>query len=387
VSRIVVGRALVAAGVLWAAPLRAQPTLAGDAPRSARLEYKRAEGADHCPDERAIRSAVATRLGYDPFRSDAPRIVSATIGRSGQTLRADVTLSDASGAVTGTRQLSSTQNDCSELVAAMTLAISIAIDPQSQLRPPPPPAGSPPAPAPDGRPGAGPAPAAQGERPPATPAPGPPAPGPPAPGPPAPSPPAPSPPAPSPPASWSAGPSAAPLPRPSSAPQAPPEEPLRLRAGVGGLVAAGASPGIGVGFAARIGLRKGALSAAIEGRADLPTSKRADGAGEVSASLLVATLLPCFHAGGAFVCGVGSIGALRGSGSGVPNAADDATPFAAAGVRAGSEIRIAGALSAEIHGELAATFTRTTLRLEDRDVWTTPPVSASLGAGVLLDFP
>jgi hypothetical protein len=34
---------------------------------SARLVYSRGHGAESCPDEHALREAVAARVGYDPF--------------------------------------------------------------------------------------------------------------------------------------------------------------------------------------------------------------------------------------------------------------------------------------------------------------------------------
>src|SRR5438132_1381316 len=40
--------------------------------RSARLVYSRAPQAESCPVEADLRSAVATRLGYEPFEAGAP---------------------------------------------------------------------------------------------------------------------------------------------------------------------------------------------------------------------------------------------------------------------------------------------------------------------------
>lgn len=56
---------IVACGLVttasFAAPARAQPAA------SAHLVYVRGPGAEECPGEHAIRSAVGARLGYDPF--------------------------------------------------------------------------------------------------------------------------------------------------------------------------------------------------------------------------------------------------------------------------------------------------------------------------------
>ena len=61
-------------------------------------------------------------------------------------MRGEVTVTDATGAVTGTRQLIATGDDCDELVTALALAISIAIDPNVVFRPAPPPAARRPSP-------------------------------------------------------------------------------------------------------------------------------------------------------------------------------------------------------------------------------------------------
>ena len=39
---------------------------------SAQLAYSRGVDTGNCPDEVGLRNAVSTRLGYDPFRVDAP---------------------------------------------------------------------------------------------------------------------------------------------------------------------------------------------------------------------------------------------------------------------------------------------------------------------------
>lgn len=375
----ILGRGLGFAVLLCAAEIRADPAPVSapspSPPHSARLTYERGRGADHCPDEQALRSAVATRLGYDPFQPDAHQTVSVVIRRSDQGLRGDLALRDAAETITGTRQLSSAQNDCSELVAAMALAISIAIDPQSQLRPlpSPSPALDPASPAEDSAPDPGSAPAPSpldpAEEPPSNPTP-----------------------TPSPRPIDSSAPLQHPAPlrrplEPGAHPPAAAAEPLRLRVSAGTLIEAGAAPGISVGFAAQLGIRWQAFSVGLEGRANLPTSKRTQPVGVVSVSRVMATVAPCLHRGLLLVCGVGSLGALSGSGADVAHPRDDVTPFAAVGLRGGVEIPITRALSATMYGDYTATLIRTTLRLGERDVWTTPPVSAALGAGLVGSFP
>jgi hypothetical protein len=361
-----------ACALLYALSARAQ------APRTARLEYTRGAGALHCPDEAALRGAVASRLGYDPFRADAPRTITAAIARAGAALRAVVKLSDASGKVTGTRQLSSEQNDCSELLGAVTLAISLAIDPQSQLRAPAiepqPPVPTPPAdPSPFSEQKSSPAPeplslpSAAGS-------------------------PAPSEarstrsanerntkPPPEPPRDLLSA------PRAPAQPAAPPRR-FQAYAGLGGVAAAGTTPGITLGLSAQLGLRRGVISTGIEGRADLPTSEEAPGGGVVRASLLLATIAPCYHADPILACALLSLGVLRGSGAAIERPREDATLFGAAGARLAVEILSVGPFSARLHGDLAVTLTPTHLRLNDQDVWRTAPVGCALGIAGLVRF-
>jgi hypothetical protein len=62
------------------------------------------------------------------------------------------------------------------------------------------------------------------------------------------------------------------------------------------------------------------------------------------------------------------------------------TLYAAAGARAGVEIRVSGALSIDLHLDVLGTLTPTALRLGQMDVWTTSPVSAVVGVGLAGDF-
>jgi hypothetical protein len=354
-------RGLGLAVLLGAGLARADPA----PPTTARLEFSRGRGAELCPDEEAVQRAVTARLGYDPFRPDAPRIVTAIVRRDQGSLRGDVELRDRKGAVKGTRHLSAAENDCPELVAAMALAISIAIDPQSLLRPPLPSSPEPPTPpepepAPvDSAPSAslpvpviGVAPAVASP--------------------------------------LVVSPSISSSSRSSlriEAPRSSAVDALSWRFGLGGLLAVGAAPSLSVGSALEVGVRRRAFSLSIEGRADAPASRRAEGGGAVRASLLAVSLIPCLRVGLVFGCGLGSLGSLRGAGSGVPRPRDDASLFGAAGLRLGVEIPFAKALSFSFHGDLAATLTRTTLLLADRAAWITPPVSGVLGAGVVAHFP
>ena len=141
----------------------------------------------------------------------------------------------------------------------------------------------------------------------------------------------------------------------------------------------------------QVGLRYRAFSGEVEGRFDAPATTAAAAGGTVSAGLRAASVVPCLQLREMLprlaVCAIGTLGVLRGTGAGVSGARSDATPFAAAGARLEAGVPIGRAFSAFVHGDLAATLTPTTLLLQGQGVWTTPPVSGVLGAGLRAHFP
>ena len=95
----------------------------------ARLVYVRGAGAEQCPDEEALKNAVAARLGYYPFQTDGSITVVATLDRSQRSSRAHVEFRDEAGKIMGVRELSSTAGDCNSLFDAIAVAISIGLEP------------------------------------------------------------------------------------------------------------------------------------------------------------------------------------------------------------------------------------------------------------------
>lgn len=302
---------------------------------SARLVYGRG-GLAACPDEATLKSIISVRLGYDPFDDDAGRVMTAAIRAEGKRLLARIEFRDASLKVLGGRTLTSETGDCEQLISAVALVISIAIDPMSSLRPPPPPPASPPPPAP--------APAA---------------------------------------------------PHPSSpAPEAPPpvdraphEEPLRAaaRVGVEGGVAFGVTPDVAFAPALFAGVELGNFSIDVEGR--LYTAGEASAPrGSVTASLLSAGVAPCVHLRFAFGCGVASIGRLAGTGDGVDVPSEATTTYADVGGRIGVELPLSRMVAARAHGDVRFPLVATELYLRDTVVWSTPTVTGAVGAGLVVRF-
>jgi hypothetical protein len=130
---------IAAAILLW--------TLRASANPSARLVYVRGPGADLCPNEDAVRKAVAARLGYDPFFLSAPTTIFVEASRDGDHFAAVVKLIDSQGVERGTRRLESQTRGCGDLIGTLALTISLVVDPVSLATAPTPPDASAPAPA------------------------------------------------------------------------------------------------------------------------------------------------------------------------------------------------------------------------------------------------
>lgn len=323
------------------------PSLAEE--RRAALTYTVEAGIEGCFEPAELENAVAARLGYLPFASDAPLVMTAQVRRHGSGLDATLTVNE--GGNTKKRQLGSATRDCGELSRALALAISVAIDPMSLTRSP----ASPPEPV-------APAP---------TPAP--------APAPPAAEPPQPAPPSPVPgPRSPSPVRSAAPA-KPTDADE---ESRVRVRLLTGGHVSFLALPSTTGGFEAGVGLRYRSLWADTELRQEFAASAAAEGGGSGRASLLGGTLAAC-HGGRWFgVCLMGALARVAAQGRDVPVARSASALWAAVGPRATLELPLFGPVFARAH--LDALYRLTPLRLELRQssLWEAEPVSLTAGLGV-----
>jgi hypothetical protein len=336
--RIVMGAATVAVSG-FATPLAAQQ------PASVRLDYERKEGAGSCPDAAAVATSVAERLGYEPFDSTAPDTVKVTVLKKDRGLQAKIEMFGSDGTSRAERVLSSRRSDCGDLAATMGLAIAIAIDPFRANAPPP---------AHDARP---PPPASEPTTMPAPPVP--------------------------------LIVVAAPPPPPRSAPPASeesPRTPVRARTAVGVVAGVGSAPVRNLGATVSVGGRRADLSIDIEGRADLPASVPLQ-VGEVTTSLLVASLVPCVHWRIVAGCGLLTAGALRAAGHGLVDSRQVAGPYVALGARVALEIRMARKLYLVAHGDASAPLITTELRVGGEELWTTPPISVLFGLGLGVAFP
>ena len=123
--RLVVGG--WAAAVALATPARARGAA------SAHLVYVRGPGAEQCPGEQAVHAAVGARLGYDPFFAWARDTLLAEITGTDGGFRVELKLVDDRNMLRGARQIAVTAVDCAAAIDAMSLTISLTIDPASAV--------------------------------------------------------------------------------------------------------------------------------------------------------------------------------------------------------------------------------------------------------------
>ena len=299
---------------------------------SARLVYVRGQGAESCPAEIELRLSVAHRLGYDPFNTGSRRTIMAVVEESGERLTARMELVDEQGVSQGERRLEAARNHCDDLIRALALSMSIAIDPERTE------------------------PAQPSELA----------------------------------ASSSATPSGSP--RTDTSSEARPKSneasdpTLFWRFGLGGQAAIGVAPSPAAGLLVVGSGRRGDLSLGLEFRLDAPASRAVEGGAEVESRLIAGALVPCFHYDPGLLCAVGTLGAVEAT-SDAAASREDSALYAAAGLRVGTEWRLSAPLALRTHADLLANLTRSILELDGASVWEMPVFSGSLGVALLGSFP
>lgn len=337
-----IGAALIS-GALVAAI--ATSTSNARAARSARLVYVRGSDAEACPDEEAVRTAVAGRLGYDPFVAVASTILTARVHREGGGFRTEVALVDENGVERGARQMTIQSPECVDAISAMALTISIAIDPLSITGPSHPPS--------------------QEKR-------------------------------------RESREDDAPVEHPTGATlavtktrTASPVETtsdksesrsVRWFAGVAMVGSAGMGPSLALGGAGFLGGRWRSFSLAAEGRIDLPSSKASSQGGRVASQVLLGELVPCAHLAITYACGVFAMGELHATGVDLTTSRTPSALYTGAGVRIGVGIPISAAVELRSHAEGLASFNRRILTINAADAYVFPWISADLELAIAVRF-
>jgi hypothetical protein len=290
-------------------------------------------------------AAVATRLGYDPFSPWGDQTIVANIVRRGDELVGRAELIDHDGIAQGNRQVSVASADCGELVLALSLAISITLDPlyvEPPASPPTTPAAEAPEPVPPG------------------------------------------------PVASAAPPAGRAVNRQPERPRAvhlKPNPPVTWHVSAAAIGAVETAPHMTFGGRLGIDARRARWSIGLEAWSTLPATRTAAEGSEVRVSLLAAALAPCFHIShGLSLCGVGSLGSLRAEGRGVDNAHSERVLHAAAGGRGSLAIPLGSTFELVANIDLAAALNRPRFQLDGRDVWRPGPLIALAGLGVSARF-
>jgi hypothetical protein len=305
-----------------------------------RLVYLRGAEAETCPDEQALRDAVAARLGYDPFTPWALDTLVTEIAKDGQAYVATVKVVTPESVVRGARTIRTT-GPCVDLAPTLGLTISLAIDPMALSRKAPP-EGLPPKERPVAMldtPEAAPAPPAEDR------------------------------------------------PAPRAADHDSTTTTPRIALGAGALASVGSAPAPALGAVLFGSVRLRDLSLMLEGRADLPASATAGRGGRVSSSLMAASLLACAHEAHFFLCPRGTLGRFAAEGLDVSHPGASAALWADVGARAGYELGLGGAFSLRLHVDGAVILTRYTLRLDGDAAFEHPPIAGGLGAALVMALP
>ena len=305
---------------------------------SAKLVYVRSAGTEACPDEAELRRAVASRVGYDPFFPVAQKTVIAQVTRAANGYRARVQIVAEDGKVRGEREIATKGQDCGELVGAIALAISVALDDFDDAPAPPP---DPPAPAVDPSPSPGP------EKPPREDLPA--------------------------------------KPPPAAAPPGAKDESRVDLAGLAGIgILGGTAPAAAVSgqIAATIGV--GPLGLRIDARADAPSGSGLDPTGRLSTSSFVGLASVCVRGRVPFFCAGGGLGWISIATEGLANPRSDGAGIGVAALRAGVRIHFAQRFFLEPSALVGGNLVRHEVVVDGRVAYELPFFwgGASLLAGV-----
>lgn len=354
-----------------------------DAPRAAALSWVRAPGAEACPSGPAIAAEVERVLAGRPLvaMAQADIVVEGRVALAGDTIETTLTLVSRTGAVLGTRRLTSAGPGCDAVTGEAGLVIALMIDPDAVLRPAAPTAGAAPAATaatpsvgPPSTPEATPVPADAGPLLSAGAAPA-------------------VPPGPlrglgagSPPGGL-----VAPLCPPASAPA-----PWRTQLSLGPVISAGALPLPGLGVRVRAVITPpGVFPFELSGEIFAPVRAERDGAG-VEVFFAQARLRACPLARevgpwGLAACGGLDLGGLRGGGFGfaVERSAELFVPAAALAGRV--QLRLGSVLRLSLGADLAVPFVRARFLTDApdgqrRELFVTSPLSGSADLGLGLEL-
>ena len=312
--------------VFWATPrARAQEQAV------ASLEVVHDESSAACVEREDLALRVASRMGRDPFVSEATLRFRVRASRVERETLVVLEMLDATGVSLGTREWRRRRCDGAlraEVALALTLLVRDAPEPPPPPTPPPPPPPEPPPPTPT--------------------------------------------------------PVVVEAPPPQEPEPVPVEEgpSLRLELAAFAVALFETAPSVTAGLGIDVGLRIGdVFSVGLEGRFDLPASGALAGGGRDETAIVLGAVYGCaryVYVGG---CVVGGAGALRATGQDLASVATATTTYATVGARLFGEI-VLGPVVLHLRFDVLPAIVRTSLRVSGETVWTLPAVGFALGGGV-----
>jgi hypothetical protein len=99
-----------------------------------KLLWHRETGAESCATQSKLEELVRRRLGRDPFATDAPRALDASVSSDSGNWHVELRVRDASGNSLGQRIFDVRADSCDQVVDAVGLAVALAIDPNASLK-------------------------------------------------------------------------------------------------------------------------------------------------------------------------------------------------------------------------------------------------------------
>src|SRR5664280_1069595 len=106
---------------------------AAEADAYVRLHWLRGASASVCPEQAEVEQLVRARLGRDPFASNAPRTIDASIDFAGGAWHVELHVRDATGPSQGQRVFDVRADSCAQVADAVGLAVALAIDPNASI--------------------------------------------------------------------------------------------------------------------------------------------------------------------------------------------------------------------------------------------------------------
>jgi hypothetical protein len=349
-------RALSLGAVLTACVLVPRPSAAAQA---ARLVLVQEATASACVDEAELRGMVVARLGYDPFSTGAGLTLLVRVALQETSLVGKVEVVDAQSTSRGTREIAVESGRCAQLMKALSLSISIAIDPEAALAKT----------------------ARDDEASPAAAAPQPPA--------------APSS-EPEQPPKKAPKPAATPRERPatrvgsdSSTDGGPGSQPAARSVyalGIDGISMVGLAPVTAFGAGLHARRKSGRWGLGVGARILAGSGGVGDDA-ELSTTVAGGQVEGCFEPGVFEYCGLALVGATWARAVNVALPRTAVAALAAFGGRVGVRAPVSGSWSVSAHVELLGVVAPVLAQVDDDTIWTAPPLAGAFGLGISRRFP